>query len=77
MSMKVFDHRQSVWSVAAERHLRQALDDLISGTDPIPETDAALACLRIQVGELPPDMELLEPEDRDIASTANGTKRKD
>jgi hypothetical protein len=71
MSMQVYEHRKSVWSVAAERHLRQALDDLASGLDPIPETDAALACLRISVGELPPDMGLLEPEDRETASGSN------
>lgn len=74
MPMEVYDYRKSAWSVAAKRHLEQALDDLLSGIDPIPETDAALACLRMEAGELPKDEELLEPEDRD---TAFLPKRKD
>lgn len=63
MSMQVYDHAKSVWSVAAERHLRQALSDVISGADAIRATTAALDCLRIEAGELPEDDELLEPED--------------
>lgn len=51
MPMEVYDHRKSVWLVTAKRHLEQALDDLVSGIDPIPETDAALACLRMAADE--------------------------
>lgn len=63
MAMEVYDHRKSVWSVAAERHLRQALADLADGIDAIPATDSALRCLWIEAGERPPDEDLLDPED--------------
>ena len=49
----------SEWAQAAEHYLEQALDDVRIMDDAIPAVSAALACLRMEVGELPPDEDLL------------------
>lgn len=45
----------AIWSARAERLLEQALYEIRSGDDAIPTVDAALAALRVEAGELPPD----------------------
>jgi hypothetical protein len=43
------------WGVRAEYLLEQALDEIRTGIDAIPTVDAALAALRVEAGELPPN----------------------
>lgn len=46
-----------LWSKAALVYLEEAL--IQGGTDVIPYVDAALACLKIEAGEQPADLDLL------------------
>lgn len=64
MPLEVYDHTKSKWAVAAERWLRQALSDVISGYDALPAVSAAEACLKIEAHEQEPDEDLLDaPEE--------------
>jgi hypothetical protein len=47
--------RENTWAIRAERLLEQALDEVRDDTDALATVDLALACLRVEAGDLPAD----------------------
>ena len=57
---KAYDHTQHPWSNAAAKWLHEALDNVVTGTDPFIAIDAARACLEIEAGIREPDQALID-----------------
>ena len=54
---------EPTWSDRAKTFMEAALEDMGNKHDAIPNASAALACLRIECGEQPPDDDLADLAD--------------